>query len=170
MVDGRLASTIAAEMRKETAAERMQRVGHAISTTRKRRMTIVARRVVLVDDDKSVRVALARLFRSAEMEMTAFESAEDFLVSGLLDSAACLIVDVRMPRMRGLELQQICNKKRAALPIIMISAFDDDDAENRALSAGALAFLRKPFDAASLLCLVREAMGRDQNSLDSAKR
>ena len=128
-------------------------------------MTIVTGRVVLVDDDKSVRVALARLFRSADMEFAAFESAEDFLGSETLDSVACLIADVRMPRMRGLELQEICKRQRPALPIIIISAFGDDDAENRAKAAGAVAFLHKPFDATSLLCLVREALALKQGSL-----
>jgi len=136
----------------------VQRDGQAIGTIRERNMTIGEHRVVLVDDDKSIRVALSRLFKSADMEFAAFESAEEFLGSETLDSTACLIVDVVMPRMRGLELQEICSKRRSALPIIMISAFSDDDAEKRAHRAGALAFLHKPFDATSLLCLVRNAL------------
>ncbi len=137
----------------------MERFGQVTKTTRKGNMTTVTGRVVLVDDDKSVRGALTRLFRSADMNFTSFESAEDFLASGMLEETACLIADIRMPRMRGLELQEICIKQRPALPVIMISAFDDDDAENRARTAGALAFLHKPFDAESLLCLVRKALG-----------
>ena len=116
--------------------------------------------VILVDDDKSVRVALARLFKSAGMDFVAYESAEKFLESNSLNSAVCLIADVRMPRMQGLELQQICRKKRPSLAIILISAFDDDDAESRAMEAGAKAFLHKPFDPTALLNLVRKALGK----------
>lgn len=116
--------------------------------------------VVLVDDDKSVRVALARLFSSAGLNFRAYESAEKFLESNSLDSIGCLIADVRMPRMQGLELQQVCRKKRPSLPVIIISAFDDDDAENRAIEGGAKAFLHKPFDPTALLNLVRKALGK----------
>jgi FixJ family two-component response regulator len=118
--------------------------------------------VVLVDDDKSVRVALSRLLRSAGLDFVAFESAEDFLKSNSLESASCLIADVRMPRMQGLELQQICRKTRPTLPIIIISAFNDDDAENRAIEGGAKAFLHKPFDPTALLNLVRNAVGKER--------
>jgi FixJ family two-component response regulator len=120
--------------------------------------------VVLVDDDKSVRISLARLFRSAGMDFIAFESAEEFLKSSSLNSAGCLIADVRMPRMQGLELQQICRTKRPALPIIIISAFNDDDAEDRAIEAGAKAFLHKPFDPTALLNLVRKALDKGTGS------
>lgn len=117
--------------------------------------------VVLVDDDQSVRVSLARLFKSAGIQFAAFESAEAFLESSALNSAGCLIADVRMPRMQGLELQQVCRTKRPALPIIIISAFNDDDAENRALELGAKAFLHKPFNPSALLNLVRKVLGNE---------
>jgi FixJ family two-component response regulator len=128
---------------------------------RKSAMAIEDCLVVLVDDDRSVRVALARLFRSAGLNFVAFESAEEFLQSSSLDSAGCLIADVRMPRMQGLELQQICRGKRPSLPIIIISAFNDDDAETRAIEAGARAFLHKPFDPTALLNLVKKALGKE---------
>ena len=118
--------------------------------------------VVLVDDDKSVRVALSRLFRSAGLGFIAFESAEEFLKSNSLESVSCPIADVRMPRMQGLELQQICRKTRPTLPVIIISAFNDDDAENRAIEGGAKAFLHKPFDPTALLNLVRNAVGKER--------
>jgi len=127
-------------------------------------MAIEDSSVVLVDDDRSVRVALARLFRSANLNFVAFESAEEFLGSSSLNSAGCLIADVRMPRMQGLELQQICRIKRPSLPIIIISAFNDDDAESRAIEAGAKAFLHKPFDPTGLLNLVRKALGNEHGS------
>lgn len=116
--------------------------------------------VVLVDDDKSVRSALARLFRSAGFNVVAYQSAEDFLESASLNSAGCLVADVRMPRMQGLELQAICHEMRPSLPIIIISAFDDDNSENRAMEGGAEAFLHKPFDPTDLLGLVRKALGK----------
>jgi two-component system response regulator FixJ len=121
-------------------------------------MTTFQRRVALVDDDESVRTSLARLFRSAGMDLLVFESAEDFLAAAALDTVRCVIVDVRMPKMRGLELQKICVARWPAMQIIMISAFNDDDAENRAQRAGAIAFLHKPFDATSLLTLVKKAL------------
>lgn len=120
--------------------------------------------VVLVDDDKSVRVALARLFRSAGVAFVAFDSAEAFLESDALNSTGCLIADVRMRRMQGLELQHICHQKKPTLPVIIISAFNDDDAETRALENGARAFLHKPFDPTALLKLVKKLMGQENGS------
>ena len=116
------------------------------------------RLVILVDDDSSIRQALARLFRTAGLRFTAFESAEELLESNSLNSAGCLITDVRMPRMQGLELQQICCEKWPSLRTIIISAFNDEDAEARAMEAGAIAFLHKPFDPIRLLDLVRGAL------------
>jgi len=114
--------------------------------------------VVLVDDDSSIRQALTRLFKSAGLRFLAFESAEEFLQSTSLNLAGCVVADVRMPRMQGLELQQVCRQKRPSLRMIIISAFNDEDAEARALNAGALAFLHKPFDPMVLLKLVRGAL------------
>jgi len=120
--------------------------------------------VVLVDDDKSVRVALARLFRSAGVPFVAFDSAEAFLESDSLGSTGCLIADVRMRRMQGLELQHICRQKKPTLPVIIISAFNDDDAESRAIENGARAFLHKPFDPTALLTLVKKLLGKENGT------
>src|SRR4051812_49021137 len=76
--------------------------------------------VVLVDDDSSIRQALTRLFKSAGLRFLAFESAEDLLQSSSLNTAGCVIADVRMPRMQGLELQQVCREKRPSLRMIII--------------------------------------------------
>jgi len=114
--------------------------------------------IVLVDDDSSIRQALTRLFKSAGLRFIAFESAEELLQSSEFNSAGCVIADVRMPRMQGLELQQVCRERRPSLRTIIISAFNDEDAEARALKAGAIAFLHKPFDPMVLLKLVRGAM------------
>jgi two-component system response regulator FixJ len=114
--------------------------------------------VVVVDDDQSVRTSLARLFRSAHLPMVVFPSAEAFIGSGLLESAGCLVVDVRMPGMRGLELQALCLRCRPELPVIVISAFDDDDSESRSMQVGARAFFHKPFAPTDLLKAVRQAL------------
>jgi FixJ family two-component response regulator len=132
-------------------------------------MTTFQRRVVLVDDDESVRTSLGRLFRSTGTELLAFESAEDFLAADAIDTVACLIVDVRMPKMRGLELQKICRARWPAMQVIMISAFNDDDEENRARRAGAIAFLHKPFDATSLVALVKKALASRGAESDARK-
>jgi FixJ family two-component response regulator len=119
--------------------------------------------VVLVDDDSSIRQSLARLFRTAGFKFIAFESAEELLESTSLNSAGCLIADVRMPRMQGLELQQVCHDRWPSVRTIIISAFNDEDAEARALKGGAIAFLHKPFAPMGLLDLVRGAIqGSDQ--------
>lgn len=117
------------------------------------------RTIVLVDDDASVRASMARLFRSAGLELRSFASAEEFLAApDACESAACLIADVQMPGMRGLELQAECARRNPALPVILITAFEDPAAQRNGLSAGALAFLYKPFDGEVLLDLVRRAV------------
>ena len=118
--------------------------------------------VMVVDDDASVRSALARLFRTAGFAFQTFASAEEFLGGPGLASAACLVADVQMPGLRGLELQAICARKRPSLPIVMISAFEDAEAERQAIAAGAIAFLHKPFDGEALLAIVGQsiAVGR----------
>lgn len=116
--------------------------------------------VIVVDDDASVRSSLSRLLRSAGMEYIVFSSGEDLIQSQKVDDADCLIVDVQMPGIRGLELQAICAKQKPALPIIMMSAFSEDDAESSAMAAGAIAFLHKPFDAAALIALLQSVVGR----------
>src|SRR4051794_14546192 len=135
----------------------------------RRIMAIERSLVALVDDDPSIRQALIRLFRTAGLKFVAFESAEESLESNALDSAGCLIADVRMPRMQGLELQQICRERWPSLPTIIISAFNDEHAEARALKGGAIAFLHKPFDPMALLDLVRGAL-EAQNEQKSKKR
>ncbi len=120
--------------------------------------------VMVVDDDESVRLSLARLFRSAQIPFSIFESSEAFLAKAPLDAAGCLIVDVQLPGMRGLELQAQCVRTRPALAIVVMTAFNDDETEQKALAAGAIAFLRKPFDCNALLQLVRDALDADSTS------
>src|SRR5436309_3209396 len=95
--------------------------------------------VAVIDDDESIRVALTRLFRSAGLLLESFSSAEEFIDGKHLPNANCLIIDVHMPGMSGLQLQDLCRQSRPGLPVVMITAFGDDDAESRAMAAGAKA-------------------------------
>ena len=109
-------------------------------------------RVSIVDDDESVREAIRSLLRSVGLTVDAFGSAEEFLKSDSLKEAACLILDVRMPGMGGLELQRWLATANFHIPIIFISAHaSDTEARNRALKAGAIDFLFKPFNEETLL-------------------
>jgi FixJ family two-component response regulator len=114
-----------------------------------------------VDDDVRVRESVARLAKSAGYDALTFASAEAVLASGALERAACLITDVRMPGMDGLELQRRAKAKSPRLPVIFISGNADDDVRHRALREGAVDFLYKPFDGEDLLRAIDKALGRD---------
>jgi FixJ family two-component response regulator len=114
--------------------------------------------VAIVDDDESVRVALEGLLRSAGLTAQAFESAENFLESGQQLKSACLIADIRMPGMSGLELQAKLNAEHCRIPIIFITAHGDSQMRMQALRAGAVEFLAKPFNDEALLESVRAAL------------
>lgn len=116
-------------------------------------------RISVVDDDVSVRRALGNLISSVGYQVELFASAEEFLNSGHLHDTDCLILDVRMPGMSGLELQQRLAATNYLIPIIFITAHaSDEEARRRALEAGALDFLLKPFSEESLLNSVRAAI------------
>jgi len=116
-------------------------------------------RVSIVDDDESVRDAIKCLLRSMGLVADAFASAEDFLKSDYLQKAACLILDVRMPGMSGLELQQHLVSANCRIPIIFITANASDiEARTRAMQSGAIEFLRKPFSEEALLDAVYQAL------------
>jgi FixJ family two-component response regulator len=114
--------------------------------------------VSIVDDDASVRVALSGLVRSLGFVACAFESAEDFLRSPHVGDSACLISDVQMPGMNGLELQSQLLAQGHRLPIIFITAFPEPNLRTLADAAGALAFLEKPFDGGIIVSLLKEAL------------
>jgi FixJ family two-component response regulator len=114
--------------------------------------------VAIVDDDDSVRRALQGLMKEAGFETRAYPSAEDFLNSGLLHETGCLIADIRMPGMSGLELQQTLNANFCRMPIIFITAHGDAKMRLQAMRAGAVEFLAKPFDDEALLDSVRAAL------------
>ena len=114
--------------------------------------------VAVIDDDESCRTALKEMLRSAGLSALAFASAEDFLKSGQQRQTGCLISDIRMPGMSGLELQAKLNADRCRIPTIFITAHGDEKMRMQALRAGAVEFLAKPFDDEALLESVRTAL------------
>src|ERR1700721_693285 len=107
--------------------------------------------VAIVDDDELIRNALQGLMKEAGFRALAFASAEEFLNSGKQDHTACLIADIRMPGMSGLDLQSKLNEGHYMIPIIFITAQGDEKMRMQALRAGAVEFLTKPFDDEVLL-------------------
>lgn len=110
--------------------------------------------VSIVDDDESVRAAMSSLVRSLGYRACVFPSAEDFLASPLLEDTSCLIVDIQMPGMSGLDLQAELSAHRRGIPIIFITAFPEDRIRQRAEAAGAVGFFSKPVDGHTIIgCL-----------------
>ena len=114
--------------------------------------------VAIVDDDDLMRGALQGMLKSVGLPSQAFASAEEFLTSGQLRQTACLIADIRMPGMSGLELQAKLNAEHCRIPTIFITAHGDTKMRMQALRAGAVEFLAKPFDDEALLGIVRAAL------------
>ena len=114
--------------------------------------------IVIVDDDDLMRTALQGLLKSVGLRARAFASAEEFLQSGQQRQTACLIADIRMPGMSGLELQAKLNAASCRIPTIFITAHGDSKMRMQALRAGAVEFLAKPFDDEVLLGNVRAAL------------
>jgi FixJ family two-component response regulator len=118
--------------------------------------------VMIVDDDESMRRAARRLIKSYGFPVETFASAEDFLSSGRLHETACLVLDVQMPGLNGLELQSRLITDGHQVPIIFITAFNDENARAQALKAGALGYLVKPFEEADLLTAINVALRRQE--------
>jgi FixJ family two-component response regulator len=114
--------------------------------------------VAIVDDDDSMRSALAGLLKAVGLATQSFASAEEFLKSGQQHQTACLIADIRMPGMSGLELQAHLNAEHCRIPTIFITAHGDAKMRMQALREGAVEFLAKPFDDEALLDSVRAAL------------
>jgi FixJ family two-component response regulator len=114
--------------------------------------------VAVVDDDEQMRGALQGLLKSEGLPARAFASAEEFLESGEQHRCVCLIADIRMPGMSGLDLQAALKGARIAIPIIFITAHGDERMRLQALRSGAVEFLAKPFDDEVLLETVRAAL------------
>jgi FixJ family two-component response regulator len=115
--------------------------------------------VAVVEDDESYRIALQRLLKSAGLPVLCFASAEDFLNSGEQHEAGCLIADIRMPGMSGLDLQSRLNADHCPIPTIFITAHGDEKMRLQAMRGGAVKFLAKPFDGSILVEAVRVALG-----------
>jgi FixJ family two-component response regulator len=117
--------------------------------------------VAVVDDDEAFRAALQRLLKSAGFSVRSFASAEDFLDCGQQHETGCLITDIRMPGMSGLDLQATLNAEHCPIPTIFITAHGDETLRLQAMRGGAVTFLAKPFDDAILLESVRVALERE---------
>jgi FixJ family two-component response regulator len=118
--------------------------------------------IFIVDDDASVREAIGNLLDSVGLQAHAFASAEEFLKANRSDVASCLVLDVRLPGRNGLEFQDQLAKEGVRIPIIFITAHGDIPMTSRAMKAGAVDFLPKPFQKQELLAAVRQALDRDR--------
>jgi FixJ family two-component response regulator len=116
--------------------------------------------ISIVDDDDSVRAAMSSLIRSLGHLAYEFASAEAFLASPHLQHTSCLIVDVQMPGMSGLDLQDALLARRPRLPVILITAFPADGVRKRAEAAGAAGFFSKPVDSQSMIDCLDAALAR----------
>jgi FixJ family two-component response regulator len=114
--------------------------------------------IAIIDDDESMQDSLQDLIEAAGLQGRSFGCADEFLKSGLYHQAACLIVDIRMPKMSGLELQARLKEEECNVPIIFITAHGDARMRAQAMRAGAVEFLAKPFDHQLLLKRVRAAL------------
>ena len=114
--------------------------------------------VAIVDDDDLMRSALQGLMKSVGLPAQAFASAEEFLKSGQQNEVGCLVADIRMPGMSGLELQAKLNADQYRIPTVFITAHGDEKMRMQALRAGAVEFMAKPFDDEALLESVRAAL------------
>ena len=110
--------------------------------------------ISVVDDDRSICRMLARIIRSIGFDVEAFASAEAFLDSGRIGDSACLILDVDLPGMSGIELQQRLNDFSKPIPIIFVSGKMDDEMQERVLQAGAVGIFKKPFNIHSLITAI----------------
>jgi FixJ family two-component response regulator len=116
--------------------------------------------ISIVEDDQFLRESMRRLMRSLGYTVAVFPSAADFLASPLRDETACLIADVNMPGMTGLELYRRLVQAGQAIPTILITAYPDDVVRARALSDGVVCYLRKPFNENDLIHWIRTALDR----------
>ena len=114
--------------------------------------------ISIVDDDESMREAIQSLLRSVGFRAKTFASGEQFLQSDQIENTACLILDVRMPGMSGLELQRRLMATQCRIPIVFVTAHGEEEARSRALQEGAVDFLLKPFSEEALLNAIQAAL------------
>jgi len=115
--------------------------------------------IYVVDDDAFVRKAIRRLLLSLNIPVQMFASAEQFLALAKSGTRGCLILDLHLPGISGLQLQRQLVTQQWTLPVVVVTAHDDDAARDAALGMGAVAFIRKPFDRVQFLDIVRAAIG-----------
>ena len=125
--------------------------------------------VVVVDDDPSIRTALNDLFQSVGLQVRVFELAREFLANQRPDGPCCLVLDVRLPGKSGLDFQRELNDENVHLPIIFLTGHGDIPMSVRAMKAGAVEFLTKPFREQDLLDAVQVALDRDRATREDAK-
>jgi FixJ family two-component response regulator len=118
-----------------------------------------ARLITIVDDDESIREATKGLVRSLGYQAATFASAEEFLQSGSVDNTSCLITDVQMPGLSGIDLQRRLVEQGVHMPTIFITAFPEEGTRARAMTSGAAGYLGKPFSEESLLKCLDTALG-----------
>lgn len=126
--------------------------------------------VFVVDDDDAVRDSLKLLLKSIGLPVVAYPSAPEFLAAYRTEQAGCLILDIRMPGMSGLELQQQLNVRGAVIPVVFISGHGDIPMAVEAMQHGAFDFLQKPFRDQDLIDRVQKAMERDAASRDQLRQ
>jgi FixJ family two-component response regulator len=126
--------------------------------------------VFVVDDDAAVREAIESLLRSVDLQVAAFGSASEFLRSKLPDVPGCLVLDVRLPGLSGLDFQTELAKAGIQIPIIFITGYGDIPMTVRAMKAGAVEFLTKPFREQDMLDAVQVALGKDRDRREQDKK
>jgi FixJ family two-component response regulator len=114
--------------------------------------------ISIIDDDVATRLALAALMRAKGFDAKAYQSAEDFLRAGAQETSQCIITDIQMPGLSGIELKQRLNERKCAIPVIMITARAEKRLHALAIESGAFCLLRKPFRSHALLECVERAL------------
>ena len=120
--------------------------------------------ISIIDDDDSMRCAIKSLVTSLGLRVHTFRSAEEFLQSPRVDDTSCLITDLQMPGLSGIELQSLLVAQARHMPTILVTAFPEERMRNRAMQAGALGFLSKPFESQTLIKLIEKAIATGRKS------
>jgi len=126
---------------------------------------VARNQISIIDDDESVRKTTTLLIESFGFQARGFDSAEKFLTSGHVNDTSCLVVDILMPGMNGLQLQSQLTAAGNRIPIIFMTAQEDEESRRRAVQAGAIAFLNKPLKDVQLLQIIHSALGHEKGCM-----